>query len=124
MDARQTLIEQRCRLQLRIHGIEGRHDTGLAGERSIAQGQRDAPTLALAEPSKSVVLGSTAMVGLTITRDENLTGALTVHVDGLSAGLTVADVAVGASASTGTLVVDATTGVEGAEGTPGGGLPP
>lgn len=66
-------------------------------------------TLTLAKASRWVPQNGSVTVGFTVARDATSTpvGALTVHVNSLPAGVTVADVALGASETTGTLTFSA-----------------
>ncbi len=59
--------------------------------------------LTLAKPSSWVPQTQSRTVDFTIARDTSTTGALTVHVASLPAGVTAPDVAVAAGASSGTL---------------------
>src|SRR5512143_1977883 len=77
----------------------------------------DAPTvdapgsgaLTLAKSSSWVRQSGTYALAFTITRDASITGALTVHVGSLPTGVTAADVAVAAGATTGTITFAADT---------------
>src|SRR5690349_19565955 len=62
-------------------------------------------TLALARPDARVAQKASTPIDFTIARDTTLTGALTVHVSGLPAGVTADDVMIAADATTGMLVV-------------------
>ena len=80
---------------------------GMVGCGKISADSPDAngagATLTLAAPSQSVVQGGTATVSFTVAQTG--TASLTVHVEGLQAGVTAADVA---GSATGTLTLTAT----------------
>jgi uncharacterized delta-60 repeat protein len=65
--------------------------------------------LALAKPNRWVPQNGSTTVGFTIMRGDDTAGALTVHVDGLPAGVTAPDVAVAAGDANGTLTFAAAT---------------
>jgi uncharacterized delta-60 repeat protein len=66
-------------------------------------------TLQLSPTSSWVPQGGTVSIGLSITRDADLTGPLTVRVNGLPAGVSGPDGTIAAGATTGTLAFSATT---------------
>jgi len=66
-------------------------------------------TLALEKTTEWVPQGDSTNINFTITRGSSVTGALTVHVANLPSGVTAADVAVAAGATTGTITFSATT---------------
>src|SRR4051812_40094011 len=66
-------------------------------------------SLGLAKTTRWVPQGANVQVPFTVTRTTSQ-GELTVHVDGLPAGVTEADTIVAAGATTGTLMFTATSG--------------
>ncbi|HTL32051.1 MAG TPA: hypothetical protein VL326_02935 [Kofleriaceae bacterium] len=66
-------------------------------------------TLALEKTTEWVAQGDSTAINFTITRGSSVTGALTVHVANLPTGVTAADVAVAAGATTGTITFNADT---------------
>jgi len=80
--------------------VSSKPDAGSPGDGNGSSGNG---ALALAKPSSWVPQTQSRTVDFTITRDATTTGALTVHVASLPAGVTAADVAVAAGASSGTL---------------------
>lgn len=80
--------------------VSSKPDAGSTGDGAGSSGNG---TLALAKPSSWVPQTQSRTVDFTITRDASTTGALTVHVASLPAGVTAADVSVAAGASSGTL---------------------
>jgi uncharacterized delta-60 repeat protein len=75
----------------------------VSGPMPAPDGSVGAGALALAKSSRWIPQNGSTGVDFTIMRGADTAGALTVHVDGLPAGVSAADVAIGAANASGTL---------------------